>query len=194
MAEGGVDAVGVRSAAESAGTSTRAVYALFGSKQALRQALAERTFELLIESVDAVPVTDDPGEDLVQAAVRGYRAFVLQHPDLFRHFFFRFSALRGDLGAEVASARSSAYDQLLQRVQSAHSAGLFGQHSVAEVVLLWDAICSGLAIREVCGMIDREQAEGIWTGGLRALLAGLAEAPAASKVNARLGTGRGGGI
>ena len=180
VAEGGVDAVGVRPAAEGAGTSTRAVYALFGSKEGLRQALARRTFDLLAERVDAVPLTDDPGADLVGAAIHGFRAFALEHPDLFR-LFFAASAPRADIGAEAESAASAAYDRLIQRIQRAHSAGILGNHSVTEVALLWDAICCGLAIREVCGMIDQQEAEGIWTRGLRALLAGLAEVDASAK-------------
>ena len=172
VAEGGMDAVGVRPAAERAGTSTRAVYALFGSRQALIQALAERTFKLLAERVDAVPVTADPGEDLVQAAVRGFRLFAVEHPDLYR-LFFTFSSSRGVFGGGAESARAAAYRRLLQRVQRAHSAGLLGTHSVAKAVLLWDAMCSGLAAREVCGLIDPDVAEQIWTDGLRALLAGF---------------------
>ena len=182
VSEGGVDAVGVRSAAEGAGTSTRAVYSVFGSKQALRQALARRTFDLLAERVDAVPLTDAPGEDLVRAAIYGFRAFALEHPDLFR-LFCAASAHRADIGAEAESAASAAYDRLIQRIQRAHSAGILGKHSVTEVTLLWDAMCCGLAIREVSGMIDQQEAEGIWTRGLRALLAGLAEVDASTQTS-----------
>ena len=41
VADGGIDAVSVRGAALAAGTTTRAVYALFGSKEGLVQALAQ---------------------------------------------------------------------------------------------------------------------------------------------------------
>ncbi len=173
VAQGGADAVGVRPTAEAAGTTTRAVYALLGSKQGLVQALAERTFELLAERVAAVPRTSDPGEDLVQAAVQGFRAFAIEHPDLFK-LFFTVSPIRASIGARAESAASAAYSQLIERVERAHSAGAVGNHSVMEVSLLWDAMCSGLAIREVCGQIDREQAVQTWTDGLRALLTGLA--------------------
>src|SRR5579859_6477470 len=87
VAEGGADAVGVRAVAEGAGTSTRAVYALFGSKEDLVQALAQRAFELVMKQVAAVPLTVDPGADLVACAVRGFRVFALDRPDLFRLFF-----------------------------------------------------------------------------------------------------------
>jgi len=51
-----------------------------------------------------------------------------------------------------------------------------GGHPVEEVVLLWDAMCCGLAMREICGPISRTQGERIWMDALTALLAGLGTA------------------
>lgn len=176
-AEGGIDALSVRSAAGAAGTSTRAVYALFGSKDGLVQALAQRAFELVMESVGAIPLTDDPGEDLVTGAVRGFRVFALKHPDLFR-LFFTAEQVRGRLSVETNATRLAALALLTQRVERAQAAGLLGSYSVGEATLLWDALCSGLAMREICGPIRAEDGEQIWTDALRALLTGLG-APAA---------------
>ncbi len=176
VAEGGFDAVGVRPAADRAGTSTRAVYALFGSKEGLIQALAQRTFELLGESVSAVPLTSDPGEDLVQGALKGFRKFAIAHPDLYR-LFFTFSTRRSAFGASAESAASAALDQLINRVKRAHAAGMLGGYTVPEVVVMWDVACSGLAIREICGRITPPQADRIWNDGLRALLAGFSARP-----------------
>ena len=61
----GPEAISVRAVADAAGTSTRAVYAVFGSKQALVDALAERGYRRLAELVAAVRETDDPVADLV---------------------------------------------------------------------------------------------------------------------------------
>jgi AcrR family transcriptional regulator len=58
-----------------AGTTTRAVYAFFGSKEGLVQALAQRAFGLLMEQVAAVPRTNDPGQDLIVSSVKGFRVF-----------------------------------------------------------------------------------------------------------------------
>jgi AcrR family transcriptional regulator len=77
----------VRAAATGAGTTTRAVYVLFGSKEGLVQALAQRAFGLLMEQVATVPLTNDPGHDLIACSVKGFRVFALDHPDLFRLFF-----------------------------------------------------------------------------------------------------------
>ncbi len=61
VAEGGPAALSVRAVAREAGTTTRAVYSLFGSKEALLvDALARDAFEFLYEEIDALPETDDP--------------------------------------------------------------------------------------------------------------------------------------
>ncbi len=172
VAQGGIDAVGVRPVAKLAGTSTRAVYALFGSKEELVQALAARTFRLLQEQVASVPLSHDVGEDLVQGAVRGFRVFAIEHPDLFR-LFFSATTIRGFFEEEAASAQMAAWQQLIQRVERAHAAGVLGTHSAQEVTLLWDVMCCGLALRELCGRLDPGVAEQTWTEGLRALLYGL---------------------
>ena len=171
-AAGGIDAVGVRAVAERAGTTTRAVYALFGSKEELIQALAQRAFDLLMQRVAAVPLTSDPGHDLIVCAVSAFRAFVLEHPDLFQ-LFFTTQLPRSPLSADARETQMAAYGQLIALVKRAHDAGLLGGHSVEEATMLWDALCTGLAMREICGPIQPSQGERIWTDALTALLTGL---------------------
>ena len=172
VAEGGIDAVGVRAVAVRAGTTTRAVYALFGSKEELVQALAQRTYGLMMQRIATVPLTSDPGRDLISGTVRGFRMFALDHPDLFR-LFFTAQLPRPPLSTESNESRLAALGLLLERVERAHSAGLLGGHSVEEVTLLWDALCTGLAMRETCGVIQPSEGERIWTDALDALLIGL---------------------
>lgn len=177
IAERGLDSLSVRTAAAAAGTSTRAVYSLFDSKDGLVQALAQRTFELLQVTVSAVPVTGDPGHDLVRAAVYGFRRFALEHPELFR-LFFNQQMQRPRLSAESDAARLAAFRQLINLVERAKAAGILGAHSVQQVTLLWDVMCVGLAAREFCWLISPEQGEQVWTDALTALLAGLVTTPA----------------
>jgi AcrR family transcriptional regulator len=172
VAQRGLEAVSIRIAAEEAGTSTRAVYALFGSKDGLLQALAQHAFELLMEQVAGVPVSDDPGNDLITAAVDGFRRFAIEHPDLFR-LFFTAQPARPQLSEQANATRLAALSLLIHRVERAKIAGRVGTHSVEEVTVLWDALCCGLAMRELCGPISAADAERVWTGALRALLAGL---------------------
>src|ERR671936_1283772 len=68
----GIEAVTVRAVADAAGTSTRAVYALFGSKEGLEQALHQAMFTRLRDLLEAVERTDDPRRDLLELAL-GYR-------------------------------------------------------------------------------------------------------------------------
>src|SRR5262250_3269254 len=66
VAEGGVAASSVRAVADEAGTTTRAVYSLFGSKDGLLvDALAQGAFDYLTDGIDALTRTGDPVADLV---------------------------------------------------------------------------------------------------------------------------------
>jgi len=178
VAEGGIEAVSVRAAAMGAGTTTRAVYVLFGSKEGLAQALAERAFGLLMAQVAAVPQTNDPGHDLIVCSVKGFRVFALEHPDLFR-LFFTAQLPRPPVSTGSTKTRIAALEQLVLLIERAQAAGLLGGHSVEEVTLLWDAFCTGLAMREICGPIQRSEGERIWTDALTALLTGLGSMDAA---------------
>ena len=178
VAERGIDAVTVRDVARTAGTTTRAVYVLFGSKEQLLESLARRGFELLMSGIAAVPASDDPGRDLVNRSVRGYRPFTLDHPDLFRLFFTPQSPVLVS-GADATASRLAAYGQLVELVERVQRAGMLGSTSVDEATVLWDALCTGLALREICGPIQRSEGERIWTEALETLLRGLANNGAA---------------
>src|SRR5919204_6188909 len=76
----GFEAVTVRAVAEAAGTSTRAVYALFGSKEGLEQALHQAMFTRLRDLERARRRRDDPRADLVELAM-AYRRWAVERPD-----------------------------------------------------------------------------------------------------------------
>src|SRR5262249_50852559 len=69
----GLEALTVRRVAEGAGTSTRAVYSVYGSKDGLVVALGRRAYELLLTDIEALPATDDPAADLVTAGLEVFR-------------------------------------------------------------------------------------------------------------------------
>ena len=172
LSAGGIEAVSVRSAAAGAGTSTRAVYALFGSKEALVQALAQRAYELLTDRVAAISTTDDPIADLIAGSIKGFRAFALEHPDLFR-LVFTTQLPRARLTADTNATRMAALRQLTGRIERLKAFGFAREHSVEELTLLVDVLCSGLAMREICGVLDGMRAERVWSDALGALLTGL---------------------
>ena len=101
------DAVSVRAVADTTGVSMRAVYAVFGSKQALLDALAERGYRELSARVRGLRRTRDARRDLVRAGVKGFRGFALTHPDLYRLTFEQVTAERLQQQRVVEEARNS---------------------------------------------------------------------------------------
>jgi AcrR family transcriptional regulator len=183
IARGGLDAVSTRAVAQRAGVTTRAVYSLFGSKQGLLHALAARGFRLLADRVAAVPVTADPGADLVNVSACAFRGWALAHPNLFRVVF---GLPDTDLRAQpdVGPASRAALAQLRTRVDRARAAGVLGNRDPDEVVVQWHALGEGLASVELRGrMITPQDAERIWRDSMTAFLHGLSApaGPAATK-------------
>lgn len=176
VADGGPDALSVRTVAIHAGTTTRAVYSLFGSKQGLLTALAEQAYEQLHATVAALPETDDPVADLLAAGVHGFRPFVRAHPSLFRIAFQRVvPGLRPD--AELTAARERALAPLITRIQRVHEAGLLGSTPIREAAIQFHTMCEGLANAELRGAILRilpeDDEERAWRDGLSSLVRGF---------------------
>ena len=176
VADGGPDALSVRAVAEIAGTTTRAVYSLFGSKDGLVDALAQRAFELLQAGLEELPESDDPAADLVEVGAGVFRRFVRTHPSLFRIAFQRVvPGLRA--GPELISARRGALAGLEARVQRLENAGLLGHKSVRQATVEFNAMCEGLANAELRGATLRILPEGheerAWCDGLRTLIEGF---------------------
>ena len=178
--EEGPDAAGVRRVAEQVGTSTRAVYSVFGSKQGLLEALAMRFFEELREATDAIPLTDDPAADLVNAAMNAWRRTVLRHPSLYRLVFLRLVPDL-ELGPEFGQVAYGALGQLQALIERVAPGP-----GVHERTLAWHAMTEGLASMEVRGqMLDTLNAERIWLDALQALVRGFETEPARSASSRR---------
>jgi AcrR family transcriptional regulator len=176
VAEGGPGALSVRAVAGEVGTTTRAVYSVFGSKDGLVDALAQRAFELLQAKMDELPETDDPVGDLVEAGASVFRGFVLAHPSLFRIAFQRVvPGLRAR--PELTDARRGALARLEARIQRVKEAGLLGPKSVRQAALEFNAMCEGLANAELRGGTLRILPEGeeelAWRHGLETVVRGF---------------------
>ncbi len=169
----GTEALSLRAVAEAGGTTTRAVYSLFGSKEGLLEALAFRALDLLVSHIDAVPQSDDPGKDLIAAALDGFRPYALAHPDLFRLVLVGIPGLRLPERMAFDPATSKGFDRLVQRVERARLAGRLGSRSAIAVALHWNALCLGLAAEELSCMLPPEHAESAWRDALEAFLFGL---------------------
>ena len=169
---GGIDAVSVRGVADQVGTSTRAVYSLFGSKDGLLVALGVRAFEMLGSALKAMPETDDSARDLVDAGVTVFRRFVIERPILFR-IGFRRGLVSADLAAQFETARLDALAGLLAKVQRLEQAGLLGGRNLWDALSHFHALCEGLAEMELRGNLPKGDEERMWRDALSALVGGL---------------------
>ena len=165
----GLGALSLRELAGAAGTTTRAVYSLFGSKEGLVGALGGRAFELLQTGLDALPATADPQSDVVEAALM-FRRFALEHPALFSiGIQLTEPGLWPRFSAKAAEARSA----LHRHFEPLAEAGLLGSRSVPEAALQFHALCEGLAALEL-RRTPFSDPEGLWRRAVVALVAGFA--------------------
>src|SRR5262245_55763381 len=133
----GADALAVRRVAHETGTTTRAVYSVYGSKDALLAALGRRAFEILGREITRLPETGDPAGDLVEAGVVVFRRFVVEHPSLFGIAFLH-TAVTAPVVAEFRPAASDALGGLFARVQRLADADLLGGRTTEDAVFEFD--------------------------------------------------------
>jgi AcrR family transcriptional regulator len=176
ISEGGIEAFSVRAVAEAVGTTTRAVYSLFGSKEGLLiDALAQSAFEFLADGIDELAETDDPVADVVAVGIEVFRPLVLEHPALYRIAFQRIAGFRA--GPEVTAARERAWARLNRRVERLERAGRLGTKTVTEAAVEVNAMMEGLANAELRGAILRllpaGQEEATWHEALHTVVRGL---------------------
>ena len=179
----GPDALSIRGVATEVGSTTRAVYSLFGSKYGLITALGAHGFDLLRQGLEALPITDDPGADLIEAALM-FRRYALEHPALFAISMqhkppeaFAVGAEAGppvrDSSDQVRAAANEALDLLKERVARLAEAQSLGDRTVNEATLQFHALCEGLASLELRGINPSGDWERLWRQAFRALVAGF---------------------
>lgn len=86
VAVGGGRALSLRTLASAAGTTTAAVYTLFGSRDGLLRAVVEEGFRRFADRLATVPRSTDPGADLFALGL-AYRANALANPHFYRVMF-----------------------------------------------------------------------------------------------------------
>ena len=145
LATSGPGAVTVRAVAEARGTTTRAVYSLFGGKTGLLEQLAGRGYDVLTELVSSLPVSDDPAADLVAAGAHGFRVFASERPHLFRLTFEHVTAETVQ-DPDVRRRARASYHALVRWVARAQAGGVVDHRPEAAVAFEFHATCVGLAI------------------------------------------------
>jgi AcrR family transcriptional regulator len=166
----GLDALSVRRVAREAGTTTRAVYSLFSSKEGLVVALGTRAFELLGSAAASLPLSDDPRQDLVLAGLT-FRGFAREHPALFRIGVQRID-VPPELGREFAATSSRAFDELRTLVGRLRETGDLGERSVEDATLEFHALCEGLAAVDARCLAAGLVTGGIWEDAVSSLIRG----------------------
>ncbi len=192
VAEGGPDALSLRAVAREAGTSTQAVYSLFGSKDGLVASLAEHGFELLAADLERLPETDDPATDLIEVGAKVFRGFVRAHPSLYRIAFQRIGGLKA--GAELTAARGRTLRLLEARVERLWDARPPRRKSVREATVTFNAMCEGLANAELRGgvlpILPASKEDQAWRFALLVTVRGLMDTEDGSNRAGRSATSR----
>ena len=146
---------------------------MFGSKDALVVALGIRAFELLSTQIDALPRSDDPAADLVEAGVQVFRGFAIEHPALFE-VGFHAGVTDSIGGAGFRPEAEHALDGLTGLVARLDERGLLGTHTIREATAAFHALCEGLAALELRSSFLVDGGAVRWRRALTALVQGFA--------------------
>ena len=134
----GIAGLSLRTLADRVGTSTSAVYSLFGGKSELLGALYEESFATFGAAQRAVPVTGDLMADFA-ALGRAYWTWAIEHPDLYAVLF---SGLLGEVKPTKAQAAAagSTIMPLSDLVHAAVAAGQMVGDPAVITFAIWAAV------------------------------------------------------
>jgi AcrR family transcriptional regulator len=170
LSEEGVGAVSVRRLAHEAGTTTRAIYSLFGSKEGLLTAMFRRASDTFTRIHEAVPVQADPLAELIPLGL-AYRQSALEEPHLYGLLFGQVPGYRPSEEDMRLAQRSQA--RVIDTLQRASARGQLKRDVWTIADEGWGLV-HGLATLELMGCLGPpERAESIWRGALETMLAGL---------------------
>lgn len=172
LESGGAVAVTARRVAADAGTSTAAVYELFGDKAGLVRSIFSEGFAQLATALAAVPPSGDPHSDLM-ALFDTTRRFALGSPMLFEVMFARpFTEFEPD--PKDFEAAEQIYSEVIRRVAALLDTKETDQVTVDAAHALV-ALDRGLIAAELSGTLGRspESVERRRTIALTATIVGL---------------------
>lgn len=166
LSEEGADAVSVRRVAHEAGTTTRAVYSLFGDKEGLLRRLYHDAAETMRRHHEEVPESDDPLTEITALAL-GYRRAALEHPHaygLFMGMVPGFHATEDDRELATRSLR-----RVLTALTRFVDDGVFPGRDPRDLGMQLWAQVHGLATLELQGHLgSHRQAEERWRDAVAA--------------------------
>jgi len=168
----GPEALGLRRLATEVGTSTTAVYSLFGGKPGLLRELYVEGFRRLGDRMEQIPTTDDPESDLV-AMGHAYRHSALANHNFYSIMFNNVVPdFEPDADAQWYALRSIA--PLEEAVRRALREGVLVAKSEQELVFTAWALVHGLVSLELNGSVpsDPQAAEDRYDRAVRGTIAG----------------------
>lgn len=139
------DTFALRPLAESLDTSTTAIYSLFGSRDALLEAVAEHAVSSFSEALEAV--RDDDPLTWILGLGMGYRRWALESPARFH------IVSNGRLDSEaVLSARARSLGPLAAAVRLAMDAG-YVSGEIDDICTTWYSGVHGFIMLEISGAL-----------------------------------------
>jgi AcrR family transcriptional regulator len=172
LAQEGPQALSTRRAAQEVGTSTTAVYNLFGGKAGLLRELFLDGFARLAQEFATVPRDGDPETDLM-ALGYAYRAAALANPHLYELMFGRpIADFRPD--DDALAQIQGTFDTLVRAVARCVDTGRFAPSDPHDVAVHLNALVHGLASLELQGFLaaDGDEAARHWRLALEAAIRG----------------------
>ncbi|GAB3579544.1 TetR/AcrR family transcriptional regulator [Amycolatopsis endophytica] len=147
----GPNALSLRKLAADAGTSTTAIYSLFGGKPELVNAVFLEGFRRFGARMRDVERTGDPAGDLVRLGL-AYRESALADPHLYSIMFTK--AVPGfEPGQEASRTARESLAPLVETVRAAISAGVFRQVAPEVIAVSAWGIVHGLVSLELNGSL-----------------------------------------
>jgi len=177
IARSGTDAVSLRRLAAAAGTSTNAIYALFGSKPGLVAAVVDedrRSFGAA--QAAALDPSRDSREDAI-ALGHAYRDWALDHPDLYTVMFGGRTVLNDRTAPDADPVPSIA--PLVSAVERLVADGVVRGDTVLEVAWTIWSVAHGMVSLEIAeGVPRRAGRRDVYDRALRVMLDGWSAQPA----------------
>jgi AcrR family transcriptional regulator len=156
----GVGALTVRRLAEEVGTTTRAVYTLFGDKEGLLRALYHVAADGMARHLEAVPNDLEPEREL-DALAAGYRAWALENPALYNFFIVGGPEMRPNEQDMAYGFRT--FERLGAAIGRAAAMGMFPGRDLESVGRQLWAVVHGMTSLELAGALgDNEEAGQRW--------------------------------
>jgi AcrR family transcriptional regulator len=169
LSEDGPDALSLRKLAAQVGTSTTAVYSLFGGKPGLLEAVFDEAFARFGDRLAEVEPSRDALADLAALGM-AYRASALDEPHFYQVMFGPVGGVMTP-GPESRARAEATFRPLLDTVRRAIAAGqLRDEDPVRIATSLW-AVVHGLVSLELRALLPAEAgaADELYAQALRAI-------------------------